>query len=125
MMWKKINELIRDKKNDMSCDHGISASSFNEYFSNVGNNVSSKFVNEDDIKRKNPETIHSFEFITVDEGSVITGQLTLNADSNNDVLHLDSKSLRLATPLISKSLTHLFNLSLMSRVVPSDWNLAR
>ena len=77
MMWKKINKLIRDKKKNMSCNHGISDSSFNEYFSNV----SSKFVNEDDIKWKNPETIHSFEFVTIDEGSVITDLLTLNADS--------------------------------------------
>ena len=124
-MWKKINELIRDKKKNLSCNHDISASSFNEYFSNVGKNVSSKFVNEDDIKWKNPETVHSFEFVTVDEGSVITDLLTLNADGNNDVLQLDSKLLRLASPLISKSLTHLFNLSLMSRVVPSDLKLAR
>ena len=125
MMWKKINELVRDKKKSMSCNHGISASSFNEYFSNGGKNVSSKFVNEDAIKWKNPETIYSFEFVTIDEGSVITDLLTLNADSNNDVLQLDSKLLRLASPLISKSLTHLFNLSLISRVVPSDWKLAR
>ena len=122
---KKIKELIRHKKKNMSCNHGISASSFNEYFSNVAKNVSSKFVYEDDIKWKNPETIHSFEFVTIDEGSVITDLLTLNTDSNNDVLQLDSKLLRLASPLISKSLTHLFNLSLMSRVVPSDWKLAR
>ena len=89
MMWKKINELIRDKKKNMSCNHGISASSFNEYFSNVGKNVSSKFINEGDIKWKNPETIHSFEFVTIYEGSVTTDLLTLNADSNNDVLQLD------------------------------------
>ena len=39
-------------------------------------------------------------------GSVVTDLLTMNADSNNDVLQL-------------------FNLSLMSRVIPSDWKLAR
>ena len=90
-----------------------------------GKNVSSKFINEGDIKWKNPETIHSFEFVTIYEGSVTTDLLTLNADSNNDVLQLDSKLLRLVSPLISKSLTHLFNVSLMSRIVPSDWKLAR
>ena len=79
----------------------------------------------DDIEWKNPPTFHSFEFVTIDEGSVVTDLLTMNADSNNDVLQLDSKLLRLASPLISKSLTHLFNLSLMSRVIPSDWKLAR
>ena len=125
MMWKKINELIRDKKKNVSCNHGISAYSFNEYFCKVGHTVTSKFVNQDDIEWKNPPTIHSFEFVTIDEGSVVTDLLTMNADSNNDVLQLDSKLLRLASPLISKSLTHLFNLSLMSRVIPSDWKLAR
>ena len=39
MMWKKINELIRDKKKNVSCNHGISAYSFNEYFSKVGHTV--------------------------------------------------------------------------------------
>ena len=29
MMWKKINELIRDKTKNVSCNHGISAYSFN------------------------------------------------------------------------------------------------
>ena len=120
MIWKKINELIRDKKKNVSCNHGISAYSFNEYFSKVGHTVTSKFVNQDDIKWRNPATIHSFEFVTIDEGSVVTDLLTMNADSNNDVLQLDSKLLRLASPLISNSLTHLFNLSLMSRVIPSD-----
>ena len=74
---------------------------------------------------ENPATISSFEFVTIDEGSVVTGLPTLNADSNNDVLQLDSKLLGLASPLISNSLTHLFNLSVMSRVIPSDWKLAR
>ena len=70
-------------------------------------------------------TCISFEFVTIDEGNVVTDLLTLNADSNKDVLQLDSKLLRLASPLISKSLMHLFNLSSMSRVIPSDWKLAR
>ena len=99
-MCKKINELIRDKKKNVSCNHGISAYSFNEYFSKVGHTVTSKFVNQDDIEWKNPATIHSLEFVTIDEGSVVTDLLTMNADSNNDVLQLDSKLWRLASPLI-------------------------
>ena len=110
MMWKKINELIWDKKKNVSYNHGISAYSFNEYFSKVGHTVTSKFVNQDDIKWKNPATIHSFEFMTIDEVSVVTDLLTLNADSNNDVLQLHSKLLRLASPPISKSLPHFSTL---------------
>ena len=77
------------------------------------------------MKWKNPTTIYSFTFVTIDEGSVVKDLLTLNDDSNNDVLQLDSKLLRLASPLISIFLMHLFNLSLKSRVIPSDWKLAR
>ena len=64
MMWKKINELIWDKKKHISCNHGISAYSFNEYFSKVGHTVTSKFVNQADIKWKNPAAIDSFKFVT-------------------------------------------------------------
>ena len=106
-------------------DKYSSGYSFNEYFSKVGHTVTSTFVNQDDIKWKNPATIYSFELLTIDEESVVSDLLTLNADSNNDVLQLDPKLLRLASPLISESLTHLFDLSLMSRVISSDWKLAR
>ena len=66
MMWKKVNELIRDKKKNIRCNHGISAYSFDEYFSKVRHTVTSKFVNQDDIKLKNLATIYSFEFVTID-----------------------------------------------------------
>ena len=87
-MGKKINELIPDKKKNISCNHGISAYSFNEYFFKVGHTVTSKFANQDDIKWKNPATIYSFEFVTSWRKCDL---LTLNADSNNDILQLDSK----------------------------------
>ena len=58
-MWIKINELIRDKKKNISCIHSISAYSFNEYFSKVGYTVTSKFVNQDDIKWKNPTSVYA------------------------------------------------------------------
>ena len=124
-MGKINDEMIRDQIRNTSCIHGISVSSSNEYYINVGQNISSKFVNEGGIKWQNPETIHSLIFFTIDEGSLITDLLTLNADSNNGVLRLDSKLLRSALPLISKSLAYQFNMSLISCIVPFDWNLTR
>ena len=87
---KRSTNWFEIKKKNVSCYHGIFAYSFNEYFSTVGHTVTYKFVNQDDIKRENPATIYSFEFVTIDEGSVLTDLLTLNDDSNNEVLPLEN-----------------------------------
>ena len=38
---------------------------------------------------------------------------------------MDCKLLRLASPIIAPSLTHIFNLSLAQGQMPSDWKIAR
>ena len=36
ILWRKINDLVREKKSSNSNVHGISASEFNKYFSTIG-----------------------------------------------------------------------------------------
>ena len=44
----------------------------------------------------------------------------LDLDNSNDVLKLDCELFKLSASLTCTSLTHLFNLSLMSRIIPPD-----
>ena len=44
--------------------------------------------------------------------------LSLDCESNNDVLNLDTILLKQFANVICKSLTHLFNLSLDSKIIP-------
>ena len=48
-----------------------------------------------------------------------------NTDSNNDVLQMDAKLLKLSAHLIAPSLTDIYNLSLSTPVIPNEWKLAR
>ena len=50
---------------------------------------------------------------------------SLDCENNSDVLNLDMKLLKLSVNVICKSLTHLFNLSLNSKIIPGEWKLAR
>ena len=81
---------IRDKSK-ISTAIVASAHNFNEYFFKAGHTVTSEFDKQEDIEWKNPIIIYSFEFVTTVERKVVTDLLTLNADSNNDVLQLDWK----------------------------------
>ena len=69
--------------------------------------------------------MHSFEFHIIEEDEVRKDIEALDSDSSNDVLKLYCKLLKLSASLICTSLTHLFNLSLLSRIIPTDWKLAR
>ena len=54
ILWRKINDLVREKKSSNSNVHGISASEFNRYFSTIGKKVSSKLPKQGMPKWKNP-----------------------------------------------------------------------
>ena len=124
-MWKKINELVRENKHNSTMKCNIPASKFNDFFSTIGHKVTAKLGNGCEFKWKNPPSVHSFEFHIIEENKVRKDIEALDSDSSNDVLKLDCKLLKLSSSLICTSLTHLFNLSLMSRIIPPDWKLAR
>ena len=49
----------------------------------------------------------------------------LKTSTSLDILDIDSKLLQVSAHLIAPSLTHIFNLSLYSGILPSDFKLAR
>ena len=49
----------------------------------------------------------------------------MNKDSSNDVLGFDSKLLGIGCDIIAPVLCMMFNLSILSCIIPDDWKLAR
>ena len=125
ILWRKINDLIRENKSSNSIVHGISASEFNKYFSTIGKKVSSRLPKRGVPKWKNPPPIYYFIFNEIGVASVRGDLHSLDGDSSNDVLQLDAKLLRMSADVICRTLTHLYNTSLSSKVIPDEWKLAR
>ena len=67
----------------------------------------------------------NFEFHLVNEKSVREELLNLGSDSSTDVLGFDSKLLKLSAFEIAPVLCRLFNISLVTSVIPEDWKLAK
>ena len=117
--------LSEQKKSSNSNVYGISASEFNQYFSTIGNKVSSRLPKQGVPKWKNPPPIYSFIFEEIDVASVHGDLHSLDDDSSNDVLQLDAKLLRMSADVICRTLTNVYNISLSSKIIPGEWKLAR
>ena len=72
----------------------------------------------------NPDNC-SFEFLTVNQNDFLQELLHLSNKTSLDIIEMDNKLLRLASPLIAPVLAHIFNLSLAEGHIPKDWKLAR
>ena len=89
-LWKKINDLIRERKSQNSIIHGISALKFNDYFSTIGEKVSTKLPKHDAQEWKNPSPIYYFIFESICLETVYNDLQSLDCESNNDILNLDT-----------------------------------
>ena len=61
----------------------------------------------------------------IEESSVLQSLNLLSNRSSIDIIDFDRKLLRLASAVIARSLTDLYNMSLMTGIVPNDWKFAR
>lgn len=74
---------------------------------------------------RGPESIYQFKFNHIQVTSIRKLLLKLSLSSSLDVLEFDYKLLRLSCDAIVPSLTYLFNMSLQTGCVPTDWKYAR
>ena len=95
-LWKKINDLVRERKSQNSTAHGICASKFNDYFSTIGEKVSTKLHKQDVQEWRNPSPIYSFTFESICVETVYNDLQSLDCESKSDVLNLDTKLLKLS-----------------------------
>lgn len=122
--WKEIHRAAGNDKYVNSIHPDIDCDEINDYFTNVGKQISESFPKEP-LDWKYPECIYNFNFTKVDDNNVHILLTKLGNNSNLDVLDFDSKLLNLAAPIIYKSLSSVINDSLSEGIVPSDWKFAR
>ena len=98
------------------------AETFNKYFTGL-------FDGGTTVKRHrqmegaHTEGVFKFSKITADDTLKVLQSLDVNKDTGLDGIR--AKCLHVAAPVISGSLSHLFNLSLTNGVFPKEWKTAR
>ena len=136
--WKSINNLLgRQNKPTVVNELNVGeqnltspediAEGFNEYFSNIGPDLASKI----DYSNSNFETyvkIAQSEFAAFQPVTVSHVSHLLHGLSNNKATGIDkisSKIIKLAAPVISDSLTLIFNQAITLSSFPDEWKVAR
>ena len=134
--WKSINSLLgRQNKptviNQLGennfTNHEDIAEGFNEYFSNIGPNLasnidSSNYNFETHVKNAKSE-FAAFQHVTVSHVSHLLHGLSSNKATGID--KISCKIIKLATPIISDSLTLIFNQAITLSSFPDEWKIAR
>ena len=136
--WKSINSLLgRENKptvvneitvgnNNLTCPEDI-AEGFNECFSNIGPELSSKIDSsnynfETYIKSAKSE-FAAFQPVTVSQISHLLHGLSDNKATGID--KISCKIMKLAAPVISDSLTLICNQAITLSSFPDEWKIAR
>jgi hypothetical protein len=102
------------------------AECFNNYFTNIGPDIAKNIDNGDrNLKDYITTTISSFNFQTVSESHVYRLLLSLNPGKSTGIDKIPAKIIRIAAPVITNSLTKIFNMAIISVTVPFEWKIAR
>ena len=131
-LWKAVNEALPDHPSNpiTSLNHnGMSvtsstgiASAFDDFFTNIGSNLSKKFSSSPTILIN----IYKVRYQTEISHACVRGEL--GRLKLNKAISLDKISVRLpkdSADIITPSLTYLFNLSIKSSVFPRTWKNAK
>ena len=108
-------------------NHEDIAEGFNEYFSNIGPNLasnidSSNYNFETHVKNAKSE-FAAFQHVIVSQVSHLLHGLSSNKATGID--KISCKIIKLATPVISDSLTLIFNQAITLSSFPDEWKIAR
>ena len=124
-LWKILRHLLPSKTSSYLSD--LDPDTFNDFFCGIGENLTKHY---DDLpspfSTNSPTTTNTtFNLYEINSSSVLQSLLHLPPSNCLDLLGIDNYLLRIAAPAITKSLTHIFNLSLCLGVIPEDFKTAR
>ena len=137
--WKTVNDLLGRKNkqtvvNELKlADNGLTnpkdiAEVFNDYFANIGQNLASNqtdntnFNFETYVKKAESE-FTAFQPVTI--GQVYQLLTSLSSNKATGVDKISSKIIKIASPAIADSLTHIFNQAVTLSSFPDEWKTAR
>ena len=123
LMHKAIRRCLPSKHVDQTLPY-IDINCFNEYFSTIGERLTKPFV-DPSFSVFNLDFPSTFEFIKLNSEFVFKELNKLPLSFKLDLRNFDCKLLRIAAPLLAPLITHIFNLSLCSGIVPDDFKIAK
>ena len=126
-MWKILRNILPSKSISDRIPENLTADSFNSYFTQIGNKLtSSNFGPQVDMPNLPHVSANScFVLSHIPVSFVEDYLLRLPDNPSLDVLNIACKLLSIAAPYISMSLTHLFNLTILNCQLPDDSKIAR
>ena len=136
--WKIVNDILGRKQKDSHIteikfnNSSITsadeiANHFNDYFTNIGLALAegidnNERVNFNDFVNKSNGNFH-FKYTT--EAKVYKLLCSLSVSKSTGIDNIPARVLKLSAPVISQSLTKIFNASIASQTFPSEWKIAR
>ena len=127
-MWRTLKNVLPSKRKSSNIPTLNTADDFIKFYAGIGENINSKFDSEvtlPDMSSVTKDVNLAFVLEEISQDFVFQSLKFLKNDNTLDVLNFDGKILATAAPIILRSLTKIFNLSLKTGIVPQDWKLAR
>ena len=134
-LWSTIKKLIPDNKSSVHAvktDKGFTvndketADKFNDFFASIGSNLAEKIGATDSNESTKVNYVNDqfcFDFISPE---FVFGEICkMDSKKSPGISNFDVRLLKLAAPVICKSLAYICNLSLHTSCFPNDWKLAK
>ena len=120
LMWKTLKSVLPSKKNYSSSSE-IDPEVFNNYFSTIGERLTSNFGQLELPNFELNSELPGLSFVVINSNDILKELLKLPLKPKMDFLNFDNKLLGISSPLIAPLLAHIFNLSLCSGIIPDDF----
>ena len=119
-MWKTLKSVLPSKKNYSSSSE-IDPEVFNNYFSTIGERLTSNFGQLELPNFEVNSELPGLSFVVINSNDILKELLKLPLKPKMGFVNFENKLLRISSPLIAPLLAHIFNLSLCSGIIPDDF----
>ena len=122
-MWKTVKEIL-PATNALAFEN-LTAASFNEFFTSVAEKLCGNYKGKLMPKLWNPRVTENFMLQKVSTNFVWKELTKLKLTKATGLDGLTARLLRDSAPVIAKPIMYLVNLTISTRVIPSEWKEAR
>ena len=139
-LWKTFGKILNNKKvkhanisslsvnGKTQTDPKIIANTFNDFFSEIGEKLASKFSNQNSSEFKNylgSPIPHSIFLYSITEAEIINVISKLKTSNSTGYDGYNTKFIKLSASLLAPALVKIFNLSINTGVYPNSLKIAK